>query len=87
LERTISIRLAVDAFRRKEYAEAIDRAWDVVAMDPLDEEPWEIVLRVQLAIGKRGTALADFLRYGDLLKRELGTEPPLRFRELLSLQN
>jgi DNA-binding SARP family transcriptional activator len=85
LERTLAIRLAADAFERRDFATALGLSSDLVALDSLDEEAWEIAIRVQLAMGKRGAALADFLRYGDLLQRELGTAPPQRLRELLSI--
>lgn len=83
LERAVSVRLADDAHARRDFPVALDLVSDLIAADPLDEEACEVMIRVQLALGKRGAALAEYRRYDDVLQRELGASAPARLRELL----
>ncbi|SEI83139.1 AfsR/SARP family transcriptional regulator [Demequina mangrovi] len=65
------------------YGEAIDAAMDAVAVEPLRESAHRVLAEAHVAEGNIVEARRTFLRYRDLVRRELGVEPSTAFRAWL----
>jgi DNA-binding SARP family transcriptional activator len=82
LNREVCTVLATDALLAGDPARALGLAIEYEDGESLDEEPREIAIRAYHALGNRGAALAEFLRYERALERELGIKPGENLRNL-----
>lgn len=62
------------------YGEAIDAAMDAVAVEPLRESAWRVLVEAHVAEGNHVEARRTYASYRDLVRRELGVEPSAAFR-------
>jgi DNA-binding SARP family transcriptional activator len=73
----------------REYGDAIERAQQLLRLDPLDEQTWCALMRCHARRGERATALHIYQQCAALLKKELGVQPSaatrLTYREILDL--
>lgn len=65
--------------------EAVLLAQRLVALDPLREQSYRLLMRLFSASGERSQAMAQFRACRDILKRELGVEPSTETAELARL--
>ncbi|MDZ4369348.1 MAG: BTAD domain-containing putative transcriptional regulator, partial [Afipia sp.] len=65
--------------------EAILLAQRLVALDPLREQSYRLLMRLLAASGERSQAMAQFQYCRDILKRELGVEPSAETAEFARL--
>jgi DNA-binding SARP family transcriptional activator len=63
---------------------AIPLARRATEIDPLAEHGWQVLIRAQLAAGRRAEAAHAFHTCRAGLRRDLGVEPDARTRELLA---
>jgi len=63
---------------------AVPLARRATEIDPLAEHGWQVLIRAQLAAGRRAEAAHAFHTCRAGLRRELGVEPDARTRELLA---
>jgi DNA-binding SARP family transcriptional activator len=68
-------RLATRFEERKEYAAAISCAERLVALDPLGESHYQLLIRLHAANQDRSSALRAYHQCMRVLRRELGVEP------------
>jgi predicted ATPase/DNA-binding SARP family transcriptional activator len=73
---------AAAALRLGHVDEAVARAEDRVAVDPLDERSVELLIRALHAAGRPADALAALRRHRDRLVEELGLDPSPRLVDL-----
>ncbi len=59
----------------RRFATAIERARDLLALDPLREESHRALIRLYAASGERSLAVSQFRNCRELMRRELGAEP------------
>ena len=70
---------------RCEAAErAVPLARRATELDPLSEHGWQLLIRAELAAGRRAEAAHAFHACRASLRRDLGLEPDVRTRELLA---
>ena len=68
------------------FGEAVDAGLAAVAAEPLRESAHRALIRAHLAEGNQGEAGRQYQLCRDLLWRELGVEPSLTLRQLVSRQ-
>jgi DNA-binding SARP family transcriptional activator/tetratricopeptide (TPR) repeat protein len=77
--------------RGHSYAAAIDRAQQLLRIDPVHEATWRALMRCHAHRGERASALHVFHRCATTFKRELGVQPSaatrMAYRELLDLED
>jgi predicted ATPase/DNA-binding SARP family transcriptional activator len=61
--------------RRGLYSQALQAAWRQLELDPWREEAHRQVMRLNLLVGDRQSARAQYEQYRQLLAEELGVEP------------
>ena len=75
--------------RERAFAEAIERAEQLLRLDGLDERAWCALMRCHAQRGERATALHHYQRCAAVLKKELGIQPGAAtrrtYREILEL--
>jgi DNA-binding SARP family transcriptional activator len=69
---------------RHDYQRALDAALLAVGAEPMRESAHRLVVRIHLAEGNVSEAVRSYLRYVDLLRRELGVRPTARMTEILA---
>lgn len=69
------LRLALALEARGEYADALQHARRLVALEPWDEAGQRQLMRLLARLGKRSEALAQYERFRQLLSKELGVAP------------
>ena len=73
----------------RDFGEAIERAQQLLRLDPLDEHAWCALMRCHARRGDRATALHLYQQCAALLKKELGVQPSaatrMTYREILDL--
>jgi len=57
------------------YGDAIERAQQLLRIDPLDEQAWCALMRCHARRGDRAAALHTYQQCAALLKKELGVQP------------
>jgi DNA-binding SARP family transcriptional activator/predicted ATPase len=71
------------------YGDAIERAQQLLRIDPLDEQAWCALMRCHARRGDRAAALHTYQQCAALLKKELGVQPSaatrIAYREILDL--
>ena len=71
------------------FGDAIDRARQLLRLDPLDEQAWCALMRCHARRGERAAALHVYQHCAALLKKELGIPPSaatrMTYREVLDL--
>jgi DNA-binding SARP family transcriptional activator len=87
-----ALALLIDLLERgRSYAAAIDRAQQLLRVDPVHEHTWRALMRCHAHRGERANALHVFQRCATTLKRELGVQPSaatrMAYRELLDLED
>ena len=75
-------RLADHHAARGEWAAAIDRARQRLALDPLDESSHRGLIELLARSGERSAALRQYERCRELLRRDLGERPDLETEDL-----
>ncbi len=73
------------ALAASDFTRAIDRAQNLVALDPLDEAARKLLISSLLASGDRASAIKQFRSYTALLKEELDLEASSELKELLAV--
>jgi DNA-binding SARP family transcriptional activator len=63
---------------------AVPLARRATELDPLSEHGWQLLIRSELAAGRRAEAAHAFHSCRASLRRDLGLEPDVRTRELLA---
>jgi DNA-binding SARP family transcriptional activator len=63
---------------------AVPLARRATEIEPLSEHGWQVLIRAQLAAGRRAEAAHAFHTCRDGLRRDLGVEPDARTRELFA---
>ena len=63
---------------------AVPLARRATELDPLSEHGWQLLIRAELAAGRRAEAAHAFHTCRASLRRDLGLEPDVRTRELLA---
>ncbi len=75
--------------KERALGDAIERAQQLLRLDPLDEEAWCSLMRSHARRGERATALHLYQKCAAVLKRELGVQPNavtrLTYQEILDL--
>ena len=66
------------------FGEAVETGLAVATVEPLRESAHRILIRIHLAEGNRGEALAQYHRFRALLHDELGLEPSPEMRALVA---
>ena len=66
------------------FGEATNAASAAVRVEPLRESARALVIRVHLAQGNQSEALGEYGRYRALLRSDLGLEPTMQLRDLVS---
>jgi DNA-binding SARP family transcriptional activator len=77
-------RLAERLAEVERFGEAVEAALAAVAVEPLRESAHRVLVRVHLAEGNRGEALACYLAFRELLERELGLAPSEQLDSLVA---
>jgi DNA-binding SARP family transcriptional activator len=75
--------LSMTLLRIGRCGEAIDAAMDAVAVEPLRESAHRVLAEAHLAEGNFVEARRTYVRYRDIVRRELGVEPSAVFRNRL----
>ncbi|MCC7242306.1 MAG: AAA family ATPase [Acidobacteria bacterium] len=74
---------------QRAFGDAIERAQQLLGIDPIDEEAWCSLMRSHARRGERATALHLYQKCATVLKRELGVGPNaatrLTYREIVDL--
>jgi DNA-binding SARP family transcriptional activator len=82
-------RLVQTLEHERAFAEAIERAEQLLRLDQLDEQAWCALMRCHAQRGERAAALHHYQRCAAVLKKELGIQPGaatrLTYREILEL--
>ncbi len=76
------VRIGEVSLTERRYDLAIDRARRVLAVDPLRETAYRLLMKAHAHLGDRAVALRDYQRCEEVLRRELGEEPMSETREL-----
>ncbi len=83
------VRLVAGLEQDRSFADAIERAHQLLRLDPLDEQAWCTLMRCHARRGERATALHLYQQCAALLKKELGVQPSaatrITYREILDL--
>ena len=74
---TLLARLAEHAFGRRDYSDALDHAWRLLALDPCREDAHRLVMQCYVRLGERAQALHQFRLCADLLRAEFDAAPEL----------
>lgn len=74
-------RLAALLAARKDHAEAVRLGRELLRIDPLREDTYRLLMRVQDAAGDRAAAVRTYHECVSTLRRELGVEPSASTRE------
>jgi DNA-binding SARP family transcriptional activator/tetratricopeptide (TPR) repeat protein len=69
------VRLVSDARRRRDFPLGLERAQRILALDPWREDVVRQVMALRSESGDRAGALAEFERFAQLLRSELGVDP------------
>ena len=77
-------RLAERLAELERFGDAIEAALAAVAVEPLRESAHRALVRVHLAEGNRGEALASYVAFRELLERELGLAPSEQLESLVA---
>jgi DNA-binding SARP family transcriptional activator len=81
--------LVADLEADRAFNKAIERAQQLLRLDPLDEQAWCALMRCHARRGDRATALHVYQQCAALLKKELGVQPSaatrVTYREVLEL--
>jgi DNA-binding SARP family transcriptional activator len=72
------------ALALREAGRAVALARRATELDPLAEHGWQLLIRAELAAGRRAEAAHAFHTCRASLRRDLGLEPDLRTRELFA---
>lgn len=72
---TLLARLAEHAFGRRDYSDALDHAWRLLALDPCREDAHRLVMQCYVRLGERAQALHQFRLCADLLRAEFDAAP------------
>ena len=72
---TLLARLADHAFGRRDYPDALDYAWRLLALDPCREDAHRLVMQCYVRLGERAQALHQFRLCADLLRAEFDAAP------------
>ncbi len=87
--RTVLTRLVDLLERDRAFGDAIERAQQLLRLDPLDEPAWCALMRCHARRGERATALHLYQQCAALVKKELGVQPSAAtratYREILDL--
>lgn len=87
--RTVLARLVDLLERDRAFGDAIERAQQLLRLDPLDEPTWCALMRCHARRGERATALHLYQQCAALVKKELGVQPSAAtratYREILDL--
>jgi len=67
---------------RNEHQKGISLCERILAVDSLQEDAWYQMMQGYLALGERGAALHCYRQYSELLREELGVEPPPKIASL-----
>jgi DNA-binding SARP family transcriptional activator len=73
--RDLPITLARVLLDENALDEVLAIAAEIADEDACDEEAWELVIRAELLLGRRGTALRSFRTYEAVVSKELGVIP------------
>ncbi len=68
-------RLAEQLLEQRTYAEGLDYASRLLQLDPLREETHRLMMQLQVGLGERSAAIAQYKTCERLLQQELGVEP------------
>ncbi|KXK20823.1 MAG: transcriptional activator domain-containing protein [Chloroflexi bacterium OLB15] len=68
-------RLAEQFLEQRTYAEGLDYASRLLQLDPLREETHRLMMQLQVGLGERSAAIAQYKTCERLLQQELGVEP------------
>ena len=75
--------------QERAFGDAIERAQQLLRLDPLDEQAWCALMRCHARRGERAAALHLYQQCAATLKKELGVQPSaatrLTYREILDL--
>jgi len=87
--RTVLTRLVDLLERDRAFGDAIERAQQLLRLEPLDEPTWCALMRCHARRGERATALHLYQQCAALLKKDLGVQPGAAtratYREILDL--
>ncbi|HKT81969.1 MAG TPA: AAA family ATPase [Vicinamibacterales bacterium] len=87
--RAVLSQLIATLERERAFGDAIDRAQQLLRLDPLDEPAWCSLMRSHARRGDRATALHVYQQCAAHLKQELGIQPSaatrMTYREILDL--
>jgi DNA-binding SARP family transcriptional activator len=87
--RAVLTRLVDLLERDRAFGDAIERAQQLLRLDPLDEPIWCALMRCHARRGERATALHLYQQCAALVKKELGVQPSAAtratYREILDL--
>jgi DNA-binding SARP family transcriptional activator len=76
--------LAEQCVRAGRFGDAIEACQLAVGAEPLRDSAHRTLIRAYLAEGNRAMAVRHFELYENLLRAELGLEPPAEVRDLVS---
>jgi DNA-binding SARP family transcriptional activator len=86
----VLVRLVSFLEQDRAFGDAIDRAQQLLRLDPIDEQAWCVLMRCHARRGDRATALHCYQQCAAVLKKELGIQPSaatrLTYREILDLE-
>jgi DNA-binding SARP family transcriptional activator len=83
LHRELSLRLGLEALKRRAFDDAQDIAHGLASRDLCDEEACEIIIRANLLAGNRSGAIEALRSYATTIRRELDVEPSKTLLRLL----
>jgi DNA-binding SARP family transcriptional activator len=66
------------------FGEAVQAALAAIAAEPLRDSAHRLLINVYLGEGNRSEAIREYRGYCDVLKKELGVEPPWEIQSLLA---
>jgi DNA-binding SARP family transcriptional activator len=81
---TAAVTGAESALALQAAERAVPLARRATELDPLSEHGWQLLIRAELAAGRRAEAAHAFHSCRASLRRDLGLEPDVRTRELLA---
>ncbi len=85
----VLVRLVSLLEQDRAFGDAIERAQQLLRLDPIDEGAWCALMRCHARRGERATALHLYQRCAALLKTEIGIQPSaatrMTYREILDL--
>jgi DNA-binding SARP family transcriptional activator len=86
LGRNLALLIARNALEHGKLREALLVAEEITYADACDEEAWELLIRAQLLLQRRGAALQSFRYYETALAEELAARPSPDLRRLVEEQ-